>query len=134
MRRRPRICFACAPSRRWHDGGSSRPSLRSSWETSGPEGRGLAGSSEGGIVSNRSETAAIPLCPLIGRETEFHTLVRLWESSRLVTLYGQSGAGKSALARAAAAALADQKPNRVLCLDAGGARGGAAVLRLLARV
>jgi DNA-binding SARP family transcriptional activator len=70
----------------------------------------------------------------VAREAERRTLLQLWQTSRLVTLFGQSGVGKSGLAQAVAAELAGQRPGSVHWLDASGASGGAAVLRLLARV
>src|SRR5690242_5047588 len=86
-----------------------------------------------GSVDNRTRPAAISLCPLIGRDAEVARLLELWRSSRLVTLFGQSGAGKSALARAAADRLAEEANARVRCLDARDATTGAALLRLLTR-
>jgi DNA-binding SARP family transcriptional activator len=78
----------------------------------------------------------IPLLPspLVAREAELQAVVQLWRTARLVTLYGQSGVGKSALARAAAIQLAGVEPERVSYVDARGAQSGAAVLRLLAHV
>jgi predicted ATPase len=78
-------------------------------------------------------TADMSMCFLVAREAELQTLVDLWRTSRLVTLYGQAGVGKSALARAAAARLAGDQPDRVLSIDAGTATSSAAALRLLVR-
>src|SRR5437762_1433476 len=71
--------------------------------------------------------------PLVAREAELQTVVQLWRTARLVTLYGQSGVGKSALARAAALQLAGAELERVSYVDARAAQTGAAALRLLAR-
>lgn len=72
------------------------------------------------------------LCPLIARGSELEALVRLWRSSRLVTLYGQSGVGKSALALAAAETLAEETGGCVVCRDTSRADGAFPILRLLA--
>lgn len=73
------------------------------------------------------------MCPLVAREAELRTLLECWRTSRLVTLFGQSGVGKSALAQAAAAVLVAERRDQVRSVDASGARSGAALLRLLAR-
>ena len=57
---------------------------------------------ERGSVDHPSPPPAIPLCPLIARNSELQSLLDLWRAWRLVTLYGQSGVGKSLLARTAA--------------------------------
>jgi DNA-binding SARP family transcriptional activator len=83
-----------------------------------------------------SEFPQLPLLPepLIGREAELLSLVQVWFTARLVTIYGQSGVGKSVLARAAARQIAAGEAGRVCYLDASGAKTGAAILRMLARV
>ena len=56
---------------------------------------------------SHSWPAVVPARPgdsLLGRRTELADLRRRLGSARLVTLWGQSGIGKSSLARAAAAA------------------------------
>src|SRR5438270_6896722 len=88
---------------------------------------------ERGSVDHRSCPTPIPLCPLVGRDAELESLLELWRRSRLVTLFGQSGVGKSALAHAAADRLAAGTVGAVRCLDASRAPSGAALLRLLAR-
>jgi DNA-binding SARP family transcriptional activator len=74
------------------------------------------------------------MCPLIARDPELQSLVDLWRASRLVTLYGQSGVGKSLLARTAVDRLTDEGRGEVRCVDAGSLTSGAALLRVLTRV
>lgn len=84
-------------------------------------------------MATRRQAGAVPLYTLLARDSELETLIGTWRQSRLVTLYGQSGVGKSALARAAADGVSGEAPAAVVRLDAEGLTSPLAVLRLLAR-
>ena len=62
--------------------------------------------------------------PLIGRERELGELVGLADTHRLITLTGTGGTGKTRLALALAAELADRYAEGVVGVDGDGHRSG----------
>ncbi len=72
----------------------------------------------------------IPLTPLIGREEALTRLADLLSTSRLVTLTGPGGVGKTHLA-VAAAARADELPDGVWLVELAGVRAAASLADLV---
>jgi predicted ATPase len=71
-------------------------------------------------LENRPNTLPTQLTSFVGRESEVADVTRLLESTRLLTLTGPGGTGKSRLAIRVAAAMADSFPDGVyfVALDA----------------
>ena len=87
------------------------------------------------VVGTPGPSGALPhpLDNFVGREAELAQLRRLLAQERLVTLTGPPGTGKTRLALAAAASLADELPDGVRVLPLAHVRDPALVPRSIAR-
>ncbi|RFU40690.1 AfsR/SARP family transcriptional regulator, partial [Actinomadura logoneensis] len=77
-----------------------------------PAGKAVAGAATDGGAKARTNLSAA-LTSFVGRDEEVRQLAKLLDESRLVTLIGPGGAGKTRLASEAAAPLVDRLPDGV---------------------